>query len=145
MCLVDGAALLVLFSLALEAAVRRSSGKTEDRLLEGILNSPAEAKSQPVLLAEIVVDLRIERRVVFCELGILLVVVAEYISAVGVRYQSKNLERDGVHQCDWNDVVALGGRACRIKRVHRSIAPLDRGQAWRVGGENLHATGAVRI
>jgi len=125
--LIDRAALLVLFALPLEAAVRRTSGKSENRLLEGVLHSPAEAESQPVLLAEVVVDLGIERRVVFCEFGVLLIVVTKYVSAVGVRYQSQNLERDRIHQGYRNNVVAPCRRADRIERIHRSIAPLDRG------------------
>jgi hypothetical protein len=61
MSFIDGAALLMLFALSLKAATRtRSAGKPKHWLLEGILHSPAEAKSQPVFRTETVVDFGIK-------------------------------------------------------------------------------------
>src|SRR5690242_2974913 len=72
---VDRSALFGLSSGPLEASVCGSSGESKDGLLERVLRSPAEAEGQAILLAEIVIDLGVKRSAVFCEPGVLLIVV----------------------------------------------------------------------
>src|SRR5947209_17862507 len=88
--LIDSTALLVLFSLTLEPAIRESSSSTEDRLLKGILHGAAESKSQPILLSEVVIDFGIERSAVLPVLSVLLIVMVYTCSiCIGIRMRTK--------------------------------------------------------
>src|SRR5215472_4406830 len=105
MRLVDGSTFFVLVALALESAIRESAGKTEDRLLKGILYSAAETKRQAVLFAEVVVDLGVERADALSELPPILILVLNTPSRIPYRDQSNKLDRDRIHTLKENNVV----------------------------------------
>src|SRR4051812_22095025 len=93
----------MLAARSLESTVGRTAGQSKDGLLEGILNRAAKSECQTVLLAEVMIKLYIERSIVFPELRVLLVIVAQ-ASRSHMRHERKNLQGDGIEHSGGNHV-----------------------------------------
>src|SRR5229473_1042770 len=106
MGMIQSSALDVLLARSLETSALGTSGQAKDRLIVEVLHGPAEPESETVVIFAIEIEFRVERRGVFQEARILLIVGAEArVGHIGVRDEGQNFQCQRAEAARGDDIV----------------------------------------
>src|SRR6266850_4809462 len=134
MCMIQSSALDVLLARALETSALGTSGQAKDRLIVEVLHGPAKPESKAVVIFAVEVEFRVERRGIFQEARILLIIVAEaWVDPSGVREEGQNFQRQRAEAARGDDIIRKRCPTCRRHGNRLSVGIESQGRVRGVG------------